>query len=108
MFNIQNISNGNLFCVLNIYLINKPKTSKNVSHVERFYIKSVQYIKHLSEITYKTRSCRGFLGNFNTTISKKETVVVLSGYFHFGKYHYSASGAAEEKSEIPFFYETFE
>lgn len=91
-------------------MINKPKTRKNVSRIERFYIKSVQYIEHLSEITYKTRSCRGFLGNFNTTISKKETVVVLSGYFHFGKYHYSASGAViakfattEDKSEIPIF-----
>ena len=69
-------------------MINKPKTRKNVSRIERFYIKSVQYIEHLSEITYKTRSCRGFLGNFNTTISKKETVIVLSGYFHFGKYHH--------------------
>ena len=36
-------------------------------------------------------SSRGFLGNFNMTISKMETVAVLSGYFHFGKHHYSTS-----------------
>lgn len=93
MFNIQNISDRNLFCILNIYVMNQPITRKNVLYTEQFYNESVQYIEHLSEITYKTRSCRGFLGNFNTTISKKETVVVLSGYFHFGKHHYTVSEA---------------
>ena len=47
MFNIQNILNGNLFCILNIYVINKPKTRKNVLHTEQFYIKSVQYIAQI-------------------------------------------------------------
>ncbi len=52
MFNIQNISYRNLFCILNIYMINKPKTRKNVSRIERFYIKSVQYIEHVKDIRY--------------------------------------------------------
>ena len=38
-------------------------------------------------------SSRGFLGNFNMTISKTKTAAVLSGYFHFGKYYCSALGA---------------
>ena len=29
-----------------------------------------------------------FSATTNTAISKKETIAVLSGYFHFGKYHY--------------------
>ena len=85
MFNIQNILDRNLFCILNIYMINKPKTRKNVSHIERFYIKSVQYIEH--SLSYHKAHTRHEV-NFNTSISKKETVIVLSGYFHFGKYHH--------------------
>ena len=46
MFNIQNISNGNLFCILNIYMINKPKMRRNVLYSEQFYVKYVQYIEH--------------------------------------------------------------
>ena len=38
MFNIQNISNGNLFCVLNIYVINKPITRKNVLYTEQYFV----------------------------------------------------------------------
>lgn len=47
MFNIQNISNRNLSCVLNIYAINKHKTRIYVLYAEQYYVKSVQYIEHL-------------------------------------------------------------
>ena len=38
MFNIQNISYRNLFCILNIYVINKPKMKRNVLYSEQFYV----------------------------------------------------------------------
>lgn len=57
MFNIQNISDRNLFCVLNIYATNKHKTSRNVLYAEQFYLKYVQYIEHFNGIHYY------FLGN---------------------------------------------
>lgn len=52
MFNIQNISDRNLFCVLNIFAINKHKIRKNVLYTEQFYLNYVQYIEHFSDIHY--------------------------------------------------------
>lgn len=52
MFNIQNISYRNLFCLLNIYEINKHKTRKDVLYDEQFYVKYVQCIEHIKDIRY--------------------------------------------------------
>lgn len=52
MFNIQNISDRNLFCILNIYVINKPKMRRNVLYTEQYFVKYVQYIEHVKDIRY--------------------------------------------------------
>ena len=69
MFNIQNISNGNLFCILNIYVINKPKMRRNVLYSEQFYVKYVQFIEH-SLSYHKAHTRREVAEVFSVTLTR--------------------------------------